>query len=171
MKLSQSMKDRMKNLILSDKFTEEEKTIDLQLRRLGDDIYKSIPDISKAQKLPKGWLPVKTYISCSFNGMRDYVYLTEAKPMPDMLYDKRQDFTSDHEFTKRFRVIYEAKENTALRRNELKHELEGVLAGVNTDKQLLSIWPEAIKWLPSTSVPVPVVQSVDRLKQLLGSDL
>lgn len=171
MKLSNSMKERIRNLILAAKFDEEEKSLELQLCQLGDDIYKTLPGIEKAAKLPKGWLQTKTYISCSFNGMRGYVAFTDQKPMPYSAAEKRHDFTADSEFTARFRAIYEAKDNFTQRKNELTREINGVLAGVNTDKQLLSIWPEAIKWLPSTPVSLPVVQSVDRLKQLLGPDL
>lgn len=171
MKLSNSMKERMRTLILAAKFDEEEKALSLQLNQLGDDIYKALPGIEKAAKLPKGWLQIKNYIGCSFNGMRDYIYFTVPKPMPYEASDRRHDFAADSEFTARFRSIYEAKDNFTQRKNELTREINGVLAGVNTDKQLLSIWPEAIKWLPSTPVSLPVVQSVDRLKQLLGSDL
>lgn len=171
MKLSQGMKERISSIILAAKFGEEEKSFVRQLNELGDAIYAAIPGIDKAAKLPKGWLPTKQHFSCNFGGLRDYIGMSAERPIPFENYDRRQDFANDHEFTTRFRAIQDAKANFQERRKEVKRELEGVLKGVNTDKQLLAIWPEAIKWLPSTPVPVPVVQSVDRLKQLLGEDL
>lgn len=171
MKLSQAMKDRMSRLILEAKFDAEEKSFDDQLRELGDDIYKAIPGVEKSAKLPEGWLPVHGHFNCNFGGLRDYVHMTEKRPLPYQYYDKRQDFPTEHDFSIRFRAIQSAKADMQSRRNEVRQELNGVLKGVNTDKQLLAIWPEAIKWLPSTPAPVPVVQSVGRLKQLLGDGI
>jgi len=171
MKLSQGMKDEMVDNILSAKFDKEEKSYAAQLRELGDAIYGAIPGIERAAKLPKGWLPVTQSFSCNFGGLRDYIGMTTERPVPYENCDNRQDFVAEHDFSVRFRAIQDAKANLVERRKEVKRELEGVLKGVNTDKQLLAIWPAAIKWLPSTPVPVPAIQSVDRLKQLLGADL
>ena len=88
--------------------------------------------------------------------------------MPYKMVKNRCDFDSDHPFTARFRELTDQKENIVARKKDLRNELSGVLGGVNTDKQLLTVWPEAIQWLPSTPIPLPVVTSVDRLKMMLG---
>lgn len=168
MKLSQSTKERMINRILNAKFDSEEKSFIHALELLGDEIYAAIPDIEQATKLPRGWLPMRGYFNCNFGGLRSYINMTVERPVPFTHYEKRQDFASDHEFSLRFRAIEDAKIECSQRREALKRELIAVLRGVNTDKQLLSIWPEAIKWLPEVPTPVPAVQSVDRLRQLIG---
>lgn len=168
MKLSQSVKDRMQNLILSAKFSKEEEANTEAFRELADDVYNSFPDISKVPKVPKGWLSTGRTLNLGFNGYRIYLEMSENRPMPYPLANNRQDFDSEHPFTVRFRALTDEKSNIAERKKELRSELGGVLNGVNTDKQLLTIWPEAIQWLPSTPIPLPVVTSVDRLKAMLG---
>lgn len=171
MKLTKEMKERMSSLILTAKFEAEEKDLDKTYNEIGDAIYSAVSGIEKLTELPGAWFPSINQINCSFAGLRGYVPLSAYRPAPYFLYDKRQDFPFEHPFSVKFRAYHDALANLAERKREVKMEIKGVLQGVNTDKQLLAIWPEAIKWLPSTQVSIPVIQSVDRLKQLLGDDI
>ena len=169
MKLSQGMKDRITTLVLAAKFDTEETANEIAFNKLADDIYLSFPDISKAAKMPNGWLHSTISLSLNFGGSRVYLDMSERRPMPYKYVNGRIDFDAEHEFTARFRLLTDQQANIVERKKELRQELQSVLNGVNTDKQLLSIWPEAIQWLPSTPIPLPVVTSVDRLKRLMGA--
>lgn len=168
MKLSQELKARMTKKVLDDTFAEARQGLDQQFKALGDDIYNAAEEIIRIDELPVEWFALRSTLSCSFGGLRDYVPMSVERPTPWYMHEKRVSFPEDHEFSARFRAYHDAVAALRLREREVREELRGVLAGVSTDKQLLAIWPEASKWLPAMSAPVPAIQSVDRLKRLLG---
>lgn len=59
------------------------------------------------------------------------------------------------------------------RRNELRAKVEGVVNSVNSDRQLLKVWPEAEKLLPKSSqvgvsTQLPAIQISDINKAVFG---
>jgi hypothetical protein len=112
------------------------------------------------------------YLNCGgisirprFNGTLGYDSCHEAVRKPC----RSCKLAADHPLAIEFHQLEQDAKSLKDRREHIENGVAAAMSGINTDNQLLKVWPEAAELMPKkiTTVRLPAVQTVD-LNALIG---
>jgi len=173
-KLTKGKRSTILRLIIEHRFNAPKKTLEERKEKVANTLYEMLYDEETRKKmnaLPKGWLERKINFNCRTldNGWIGFP-MSEARPFKyedvnkTVVYDTRSgesiliaDYKSDE---------MDLEREISAARTKIK----AVLESVNTDKQLVAVWPEAeqfiIKAMGKIHTNLPTVVIADLNKAL-----
>lgn len=168
-RLTEYMRDSIKDALLERAFGERDKAIAADELKLADDIYKHLypaPLLRKMKALPNGFLPKDDDQRCKFGG--DFERVSWGEPYRIVAAENRNNavvFDANHPFTDRYRDIKNRKAKLEEEKREARAKANAALKNATTVGKLLAIWPEVKPFVEkylkkaTTAAQLPVVQT------------
>lgn len=177
MKIQKHVKEKIEKAVFNKKIKPLQEALKIKIEEQTKAyILNQTKEHSKFIKsAPQGWLFKHESFTIGFSSSyedRFYVRLSEPAIIPASWYKSYRDLTltiTDKDWMKVFSDLKKEEMSNKKYEDELMSELRGFLSGVNTDKQLLELFPEVSEYININdyNFHAPVVQP-EKLKKLLA---
>lgn len=170
MKLTKEMKEKIVRNVVKSTLAERTMILSNAQYALADDVYSYIvgPHKKAIAALPAGFMCERETIGVAMGnkGFRNYLNFREVRRVPSA---DRHAIAEDSALFKEWDRLNKLSDALSQDEKALKLTTRGLLAGVNTMKQLVDAWPGSVEFLDginTASCLLPTVQAVD-LKDLI----
>ena len=167
-RFTEAQKSSLKKVVMDKTFGGRREALTAMRQDLALRAYQSqgADRVKLLAELPRGVVQKSESLRCYFGGQSVCLTLPEALPQGYQAYEHRLRFGTDDVLTKRFEEINLVNHKLDADKELLDRQLRALLNEVNTDKQLLALWPEAVEFLPKGEIknlPAPLTDDLNKL--------
>lgn len=151
MRLTNKIRDEIVTAAMAGAFSKTKQKLEKRRFALGDRVYRLIVGKHGDAMLamPRAFFEYRSNCHLSISGYSHRVEWGDLRPLPDSGYYHHDNKPIADALAKL------QTDQDALKANEskLRADIRGLVASVNTDKQLLEVWPEAAPFIPKQNKP------------------
>lgn len=178
MKLNKEQKESIINRCVAATFGKREAAIKAERTKLADALWTHEHGAAEkiAAKLPKEWQHTVGNIYIKHDGFSQRYRPEPNTASHDLKLSKLRlgphsgsvyiTVKKDHPMYKRADDVARAEVALMKEREALENKLKSLLASVNTDKQLMEVWPEGKKFFPHFEAPARGMVPVGLVKEI-----
>ncbi len=161
MRLTEGMRSKIQKAFIDAIFNPKFEALTTEERQIGDDIFKTATvekDRKRWDAEPQGDFPEITSCRAQFeHGHYSYIYFSRSVRVGHSFNNKSTILIEDQALKTRHQDWQLKKEKCESEKKELSRKITSALNSVNTDKQLLDVWPECAPYIPASMVNLPAV--------------
>lgn len=178
MKLNKEQKESIISRCVTATFGKREAAIKAERTKLADALWTHEHGAAEkiAAKLPKEWQHTVGNFYINHDGFSQQFRPEPNTARNDLKLSKLRlgpsnhsvyiTVKKDHPMYKRADDVSRAEVALIKERDDLQNKLQRLLAGVNTDKQLMEVWPEGKKFFPEFEAPARGMIPVGLVKEI-----
>ena len=154
MKLTNAMKERIIQNIMTDTFAARKASVDAMKTSLADRIYTSYYSgvyLEKMRQLPEEFFHSSSTVDVVLGSIGVSLQMSTTR-----LFGRHHSIwhnwklESDSPFTKAYHTVSRKEDKLSSDMAEMKRTLRAVVTPITTYKRLVEVWPDAEKWIPRT---------------------
>lgn len=179
-RLTQSKRDEIVNAVIKESISDKLAKLKEERFKFADKIYDTfmtpeIKDYMSSAPNDKQFFEYGTGMCInSLTGRYNHLYLKNGKPFPCYMRSDLSDLFNDLDPDVRkglcaeYKKLNDKEVKYSKARNDLAVKVRGVVNSVTTEKRLLEVWPEAIKYFNVTVVDtnLPAIAAEDLTKYI-----